>query len=192
MAKGGSFEREMSKAFSLWFTAGVRDDVFWHTQSSGGRATQRKKTGKATSGQHGDMFATDEIGKPLEKAWNVEFKSGYADTSERKLFDEKGRRAKIHFRWDLLDLIDSFQNKPVFEGFWGQARRDAWESGRTPVLVFRRNLRKPCIVFTRKYFNSLVDHFGYPEKEIIQLGKRACLLSLESFFEWIPDIGPVL
>ena len=42
--KGGAWEREFSKYLSLWITEGERDDVFWRSSQSGGRATQRAKS----------------------------------------------------------------------------------------------------------------------------------------------------
>lgn len=194
MGKGGDFEREFSKKLSLWFTQGKSPDVFWHTHGSGGRATMRGKRVKGQlQSQHGDITAVEEEGKPLEAEWSIELKTGYSGKSKKKLKNEDGKSVKILLRWDLLDLIDSAQTEPVFYSFWNQARRDAELSGRVPVLVFRRNGRKPCIVFTRGYFNKLVDAFGFPWNDtVIQVGKRACIMGLDSFFDWVPDISSVL
>ena len=63
MAKGSVFEREICKELSLWITSGERDDIFWRTAGSGGRATMRKKSGKTTANQEGDVCATDPIGQ---------------------------------------------------------------------------------------------------------------------------------
>jgi len=41
MAKGGEFERDISRFLSRWWTYGERDDVFWRTSASGARATTR-------------------------------------------------------------------------------------------------------------------------------------------------------
>jgi hypothetical protein len=37
--KGSAFEREICKALSLWISGGKREDLFWRTAMSGGRAT---------------------------------------------------------------------------------------------------------------------------------------------------------
>jgi hypothetical protein len=189
--KGGDFEREFSKRLSIWFSG--RDDVFWHTTGSGARATSRRKTGKDTEGQHGDIFATCEEGKPLECCWSIELKSGYHQgKSSRKLKDKDGAEVKVYSRWDILDLIDSTQKDPIINQFWDQAKRDAELSNRIPVLVFRRNMRTACICFSRSYFGELVDMFGYPNAIVIQVSKRICILPLKDFFEWIEDIRPIL
>jgi len=190
VAKGGDFERSFSKELSVWW--GGKDDIFWHTCGSGARATVRNKRGKDAASQFGDIFATDEAGKMLEDNWSIELKTGYAVKSSKKLTDKNGKQVKILNRWDLLDLLDSAQATPKFDEFWNQAKRDAELSHRTPVLVFRRNLRTPCIAFSRGYFNKLVDCFGFPEFEVIQVGKRVCILSLRLFFQWIPDVRAAL
>jgi len=47
MAKGSQNEREKSREWSLWFSEGKREDLFWRT-NSGAMATQRGKKGKTT------------------------------------------------------------------------------------------------------------------------------------------------
>jgi len=188
MAKGGDFEREIARKLSLWFTGGERDDIFGRSDGSGGRFTSRRKSGKDTANQSGDITFTDVIGEPLIKRWSIELKTGYADKSSNKLIDKKGKSVKILYRWDLLDLIDSTQKVPIFIDFWNQTKRDADLSGRTPVLIFRRNLRTECICFSRGYFHNLVDTFGFPDSFVIQVGKRICVLGLSGFFKWVPDI----
>ncbi|MBM3120244.1 MAG: hypothetical protein FJ006_12010, partial [Chloroflexi bacterium] len=58
-SKGASFERDISRQLSLWWTHGERDDVFWRSSMSGGRATVRAKKGQKTAYQNGDITATD-------------------------------------------------------------------------------------------------------------------------------------
>lgn len=74
--KGSSFERKICKRLSLWWTGDDRDDVFWRSQTSGGRATQRLKKGKTTYGSYGDIAAVDPRGEPLLKIWTIELKRG--------------------------------------------------------------------------------------------------------------------
>lgn len=76
--KGAAFERKICRTLSLWWTGGDRDDVFWRTSQSGGRATERAKKGQTTSGQYGDIAATDPIGKPLIDCFMWELKHGYS------------------------------------------------------------------------------------------------------------------
>ena len=37
--KGSSFERLVCKRMSMWLSKGERDDLFWRSAMSGGRAT---------------------------------------------------------------------------------------------------------------------------------------------------------
>ena len=85
--KGTPFERRICKELSLWWTNGDRDDVFWRTATSGGRATQRAKTKRGTFGQEGDVQATDPIGQPLMDVFAIELKRGYQKTTIQDLFD---------------------------------------------------------------------------------------------------------
>ena len=75
--KGSQYERAFCKRLSLWWTGGKRDDVFWRSQASGARATQRRKTDKDTFGQSGDVQACDPIGQPLMDVITIELKKGY-------------------------------------------------------------------------------------------------------------------
>lgn len=74
--KGSCFEREICKLLSSWWSRGKRDDVFWRSSQSGGRATQRMKQGKSTYGSYGDIAAIDPIGDPLMKVVTIELKRG--------------------------------------------------------------------------------------------------------------------
>ncbi len=93
--KGSQFEREICKQLSLWWTNGERDDVFWRTSSSGGRATQRTKQNKSTFGQYGDVQATDPIGQRLIDIICIELKRGYPKATFSDWFDRKSVNKKI-------------------------------------------------------------------------------------------------
>lgn len=87
--KGSSYEREICKKLSLWWTYGEDDDVFWRTAGSGARATGRRKQGKKTFGQDGDIQATNPIGQPFVDLFAVEIKRGYKDANPMSVFDHK-------------------------------------------------------------------------------------------------------
>jgi hypothetical protein len=87
-SKGSSFEREVCKLLSLWWTQDLnppRDDVFWRTSQSGGRATERMKKNVATAYSSGDVTFIDPIGQPFIDALMIELKRGY--TSEIAILD---------------------------------------------------------------------------------------------------------
>jgi hypothetical protein len=183
-AKGSSFEREIAKSLSLWWSEGKRDDIFYRTQSSGGRYTSRKKSGKNTDMQAGDIAATVADGEPLLREWSIEIKTGYGK-----------RKGEELVRWDLLDCVDSRQKTPVIQQMWNQCKRDADLSKREPILIFRRNNRIPCIMFRSAYgIGQLEDYFGEINVQhlILKSSMNCIIMPLQEFFDWIPNIRPAL
>ena len=192
MSKGGGAEREVSTLLSNWWIEG-RDDIFWRSDSSGARFTQRKKAGKDTANQGGDITASDSVGEKLIKNWNIEIKSGYS--SKTKVLDIKGNEKTLLNRWDVLDILDSSQKDPVLLKMWAQCKRDADLTHREPILIFRRNGRKLCIMFTSIYLNHLFDFFGMPSCPMVMFvidNKSHAIFKLQDFFTWIPDIRSAL
>lgn len=121
--KGGSFERRIATQLSEWWTNGERDDIFWRTAGSGGRATARGRSKKFTRGQAGDIGATDPSGYPLIALVAIELKRGYnkenifnsADkpaTGKRTLFEdwvEQARSSRIKSKskyWMIIHQRD--------------------------------------------------------------------------------------
>jgi hypothetical protein len=96
-SKGSEFERSVCKELSRWWTDGARDDVFWRTPQSGGRATSRGKKGVSTAGQYGDVQAIDPIGLPLLEFMTFELKHGYKMASIMDLVD--GKETSLWSRW---------------------------------------------------------------------------------------------
>jgi hypothetical protein len=151
--KGPQWEREFSRSLSLWWTDGERDDVFWRTQTSGGRATQRAKKGQETAYQHGDITATDPIGYPLVKKVLFELKRGYEkgytgntlhDLLDRNhssapgLFDKwiHGVNAKRHkhaiLHWAIVSKRD--RKEPIITVDYGLACKLNLTRGSFPVV----------------------------------------------------------
>lgn len=186
MSKGSSFEREVCCLLSKWWTGGKRDDIFYRSNSSGGRFTARKKSGKDTAYQGGDVTFTDPSGEPLIKEWNIELKSGYG--KNKKILAAKGKVVKVQSRWDVLDLIDSSQKETVIEKMWNQCSRDAHATNRKPVLIFRRNGRRICIAIERTYFSYLSDYFGSVDNVLMLPSPRMVIMPLCTFLDWIPSI----
>lgn len=139
MAKGGAYERHLSKTLSLWWTGGEHDDCFWRSSQSGGRATVRRRKGKGTRGHCGDICATDSTGEPLTQLITIEAKKGYN---------------KAH----LGQLVDRPKNinQQEFEGFIEQARTAA-ANAQTPFwcVIHRRQQREDCIYFPKRLFDLL-------------------------------------
>jgi hypothetical protein len=144
--KGNNFEREVSRALSLWWTGGEEDDVFWRNRV--------RRTGKAYNAQmqEGDLIATKEIGVPFTEFFCVECKSGYSiKRSPTKKTKEKKKQRKTvektkNVPWDLLEVIDSDKKKPVILSFWEQVDKAGELTHRMPILIFKRDFHTPVVV----------------------------------------------
>ena len=129
-AKGADFERSVCKYLSHWWTDGAREDIFWRTPQSGGRATRRKQKGLATANHYGDILATDLIGTPLLKFMILELKCGYGSAS-------------------IMDLIDS-GIKSLWRRWIDSAERVREEAGsRVWGLIVHRPGKKTVICYPR-------------------------------------------
>jgi len=121
--KGGDFEREICKRLSMWWTGGERDDVFWRSSQSGGRATQRAKSGRTTYGSYGDIAAVDPIGEPLLKLFTIELKRGSSYGSPADLIDTSPTDAVRPFEAAINQAISSHEEAGSY-GWMIIARRD--------------------------------------------------------------------
>lgn len=145
MGKGSNFEREVCKRLSLWWTeleTKPRDDVFWRSSISGGRATVRAKTGKSTFGSYGDIAAVDPIGLPLLKLVTIELKRGYSKHSPGELFDST-----------------KFQKSPFSEAVQ-QAERCARLAGSFGWMLIHRRDRKAAIAYFSTNVVKLLQAWG--------------------------------
>jgi hypothetical protein len=140
--KGSQFERDLCPRLSLWWT-GDREDVFWRTDSSGGRAKRRARDGKATFGKHGDICAVDPLGLPLIRCITFEAKNGYPKDT-------------------FADLLEKSENaaEQEYEKWINQVQESARNAG-TPywLVVFHRTQRSSrkiqCVLFPTKLFREL-------------------------------------
>lgn len=130
MGKGSSFEREICRQISLWWTMGKRDDVFWRTAGSGAMAKTRSKQKRVTFGQYGDVQATDPIGQPLINVFTIELKRGYSRATFFDLFDCSEKASQQ--TWDKHITQVSLDAKNSKSLYW--------------MLICRRNRREAIIL----------------------------------------------
>ena len=128
--KGGKFERDICKRLSLWWTNNYRDDVFWRSQASGGRATNRHRKGKTTKGQQCDIQAADPIGEPLLRWAVIECKDGYPGKSICDLFDKP-----------------NLQQHPLYEQWISKAAGERKQAGSKHFLLIARRKNKKTMVY---------------------------------------------
>jgi hypothetical protein len=126
--KGSAFEREFARKLSLWWSEGKADDWFWRLGGSGGRATNRAKSGRNTANGYGDIAAQCPEAQKLLNIATFELKRGYSSTT-------------------IQDLLDKPNGPNQMRDFIEQAKRSASLAG-TPfwILVLKRDLREELIV----------------------------------------------
>lgn len=169
--KGSSFEREISKRLSLWWTEGERDDIFWRSDQSGGRATQRAKQGKSTSNSYGDLACIDPIGQPFIDQFCIELKRGYSKDLA------------------ILPILDNPKAKHSLIEFWNQCERDRELAGRPhSMLIFKRDRMKECIMLKSSLFRKLERWHGNWELPYIRITTRhisKIVIHLNDFLNWV-------
>ena len=92
--KGGSFERKVCKALSLWVTGGKSQDVFWRSAMSGGRATVHHRKGTKIR-QTGDICAVAPEGHDFTAIWFIECKAVKSIGLTSFLLNNTGKLAKF-------------------------------------------------------------------------------------------------
>src|SRR6266550_5759186 len=114
--KGQAFERKTCKQLSLWITNGEREDCFWRTAMSGGRATVHHKRGVEIR-QGGDICAVVPEGHEFCDYWFVELK---------------------HYR-DLDIASFLLKDKGTLARFWKKTIQQAERHNRSPMLIAKQN-----------------------------------------------------
>lgn len=174
--KGRRFELWLATELSQWWTNGERDDVFYHTHDSGGRATRRHAKGKKTYGLYGDIHAVDPVGKPLMDLVVIECKRGYNQATIADLLDKPARAAK-----------------QAYEKWIAKAREDAKAAG-VPywLLIHKRDKRESLVVIPTELEERICQYGGlsiyppYPELFFIDKGGiSVTMTTLSDFFSQV-------
>ena len=194
--KGGGFEREMCKLLSLWWSHNKRDDIFWRTAGSGGRATVRRKQGLRTADSAADMMASHESGKPLTNACLFEMKRGYSD--KHKIVKNKKTKKlsvkKVSYGLGILTILDKQpkQKDPILLQWWEKLEEERISTGRKfSFIIFRRDAKQGCIVMSYKtlklltkrnhHFEEIMLSIHFPRPERIY---PLVILKLDDFLKW--------
>jgi hypothetical protein len=158
--KGSKFERDICKRLSEWWSDDtenqMRDDIFWRASQSGGRATQRAKSGKRTAGSYGDIAAVDPVGAPLLQVFTLELKRG-------RSHGDMG---------DMIDIpVSGYKPRP-FEKTLEQAVGSHLLAKSLSWLLISQRDRRRCLVigdycFFRKHFQVSLPRVFLPHGWII-------------------------
>jgi len=170
--KGFNFEREICKELSFWWTGNVRDDVFWRTSQSGGRATTRLKHGKTTANSDGDVAAIDPVGQPFIDRCFVEIKRGYSDEVS------------------ILDFIDRKKGDPLLLKWWLEAIKKVEKTNQKEILIiFKRDRHEKCIMFSNKVASDLLAWYdeSFEGRSIrVMIGRlNGVIVRLQDFFDLV-------
>lgn len=123
-AKGSAFEREVCKKLSLWASNGIRQDLYWRSAMSGGRATIQLNQGKLNQTQIGDISSIDRLGQELTDKFILELKF-----------------------YKVLDLIPGIvHNRGVLHTFWTKLVKDSKVSKKQPALICKQNHLPPLLL----------------------------------------------
>jgi hypothetical protein len=150
--KGSAFERKVCKALSRWVSGGKREDLFWRSSISGGRATMAAKRGNMLRQQAGDISSIAPEGHVLTDTFYVECK--FYKSLEIDNFCMGDKTGKLY-------------------KFWVRAVKDAKRYDRLPMLIARENFRDTIVVMPRGNFstwqnNSRVCRVGIPFVDILR------------------------
>jgi hypothetical protein len=170
--KGSQYERDISRQLSIWWSEGKEDDWFWRTDTSGGRATTRAKSGKATANAVGDLSSRTPEGDIFLREYIVEIKRGYNDLEVIPLLDKNNFKSNHLVVW------------------WEKLYREACQTSRKPLLIFKRDRAHACIVISNNVYlemQGMFDDFCFIGKEItFPCSDRTLhMMRLEHFLQWI-------
>jgi hypothetical protein len=144
-AKGGRFEREISRALSLWMSSGIDGDLLWRSSASGARATRRGD--QSLSHAAGDIAAAKPGGWVFIKRFYVECK---------------------HYK-DLQIPQFVSHGKSRLGNFWTVARQAALSYHRRPLLVARQNRLSTLIVMEPDTWEdfAMQPHWSLANHEVV-------------------------
>lgn len=137
--KGAKFERLACQQLSLWVSNMVREDVYWRSAMSGGRATLRTRynRGPKLTSQAGDITATHPSGHLLLEHFLLECKFYKSLQWSRVVYGLAGELPAV----------------------WHKPREEAKEHNRMPMVIAKQNHQAQLVLLTREGRRWLQDGF---------------------------------
>lgn len=135
--KGAQYERATCSRLSLWVSEMKRQDVFWRSAMSGGRAnlrSRRRREGEF-SAQAGDITATHALGDLLIRLFCVDAKN-YKDFEFEKL---------------------AFCSTAEVGKAWIKTQEEAARFGKIPLMVLKQNNKDDVVCTDRRGRQILRD-----------------------------------
>lgn len=138
-SKGSGWERNVCRELSLWISEGERDDIFWRSAMSGGRATIGLREGIDRKSQHGDISAIAAAGEKLLEHFILECK----------------------FYKDFEIFKGMVKDNGLLFSFWDHLKQYCRAVRKQPLLIGRQNLMPPFVLITpeaAQVFGLELDH----------------------------------
>lgn len=157
--KGASFEREVCVMLSKWVTDGRREDVFWRSAMSGGRATVGHRRGKSHAAQVGDISCIHPDGQSFINVFAPECKF-YASLDYQGLLTGKGK---------LL-------------AFWTEINEQASRYKKRPFLIARQNRLPTYICIDWLGMEEL--KLSEQSTTLISIPHNMYLIEVNNFLKW--------
>ena len=166
--KGARWEREFARMLSVWWTKGLRNDVFWRVGGSGARSTQLAKKGQQIP-VVGDIMAVDEIGFPFASKVVVELKTGYGD----------------------LRVADLLNTKSLLYGWLEKLAKEALRVERQFMLVHRYRRNTIMFLGDDDFWEIQIGALEYPlfRFSVEHTDIWVAILELRTFFEHVKPWG---
>lgn len=139
--KGSAYERRICKALSLWVSERTRDDIFWRTASSGGRATirNRQRGSMKIKTQLGDICAVHSSGQPFLRRFFVECKHKRSIEVQSWIYGRLGMLPEI----------------------WIKPSKQAKNWGKHPLCIVKQNRQDDLVLTTCDGYSLLSKSVKY-------------------------------
>lgn len=169
--KGKSFEKEIAKELSFWWSDGERDDIFYCTHGSGSRFTARKKQGKDTANSCGDIGLIDPKGQPFLSLFMIEIKRGYSQ------------------ELDILSIVDGNKKNHELLTWIEKAIKETKDSKRQSfIIIFKRDFKNKAVCVRRNFmqkFSKFHEPFQGKELQLFYKPFTVCIVDYIDFFSWL-------
>ena len=135
--KGSAFERLISKKLSMWWSNNTNDNLFFRTNSSGGRYTVRQKLGKETLNQEGDICSVHPDSQLFSRYFSIECKN-YKNID---LYIVLSNDTKHNTKDNILGWLHKLEEHVICKH---------------PILICKSSHR-PTLFISNNYFSTLID-----------------------------------
>jgi len=145
--KGAEQERIICKNLSLWVSDNKRDDLYWRSAMSGGRASVGFKKNKTNLTQVGDISCIDSEGEKLTNKYVIEVKN----------------YKNLH----LESLIYGIPKSNSLLEFWNVLCNQCKKVNKAPMLIAKQNFKSTIVLLQKEQkYNYLNNYVNFCNSEL--------------------------